>query len=81
MVEEGGIPGIEWEDFQCVAFATETQKREMSLFQRQLKAAFATPEGERLRTQNLNPPSQDWRRASLARRSYDGPEEFLGTTD
>jgi len=42
MVEEGGIPGIEWEDFQCVAFATETQKHELRLFQEQLRAAFAT---------------------------------------
>lgn len=29
LVEEGGIPGILWEDLECSGFVTETQKREI----------------------------------------------------
>jgi hypothetical protein len=67
--EEGGVPGILWEDYQCDGFATETQKREMRLFTRELKAALNTPEGRRAR-RVTNAAPQDWRRNMKALRSY-----------
>jgi hypothetical protein len=75
MFEEGAIPGILWEDYQCAGFATETQKREMIWFQKKLAEALATPEGERLRSANIERPSREWRAASQAKRSYRGPDE------
>lgn len=67
--EEGGAPGILWEDIQCDGFATETQKREMRLFAGQLKEAISTPAALEARKVS-RPPSQDWRKNSLAKPSY-----------
>lgn len=75
MFEEGAIPGILWEDYECAGFVTETQKREMRHFQQKLTEAFDTPEGERLRSADIQRPSQKWRKGSQAKRSYYGPEE------
>ena len=41
--EEGGVPGILWEDYQCDGFATETQKREMRLFRQKLLHSRPVP--------------------------------------
>ncbi|MBN1491072.1 MAG: beta-galactosidase [Phycisphaerae bacterium] len=68
--EEGGIPGVLWEDYQCDGFVTETQKREMRFFMTKLREAIHTPEARRARTADLEPPSQDWRKATRALRSY-----------
>ena len=38
--EEGGAPGILWEDLQCDGFATVTQKAEMRLFKKKLEKVF-----------------------------------------
>lgn len=35
--EEGGAPGILWEDYMCDGFATETQKRELGLLRDSFK--------------------------------------------
>lgn len=37
--EEGGAPGIIWDDYGCDGFATETQKREVALLRRHLDRA------------------------------------------
>jgi len=70
MYEEGGIPGILWEDYQCVGFATETQKKEMRLFMKKLTEAISTPQAIQARTTNLNQPLQGWRKRSQALPSY-----------
>ncbi len=70
MYEEGGIPGILWEDYQCVGFATETQKKEMRFFMKKLKGAISTPQAIQARAANLNQPLQDWRKRSRALASY-----------
>ena len=38
--EEGGAPGILWEDLECDGFATVTQKAEMRLFKNNLEKVF-----------------------------------------
>ncbi|MHB0999129.1 MAG: beta-galactosidase [Armatimonadota bacterium] len=68
--EEGGVPGILWEDYTCDGFATETQKREMRFFKQKLNDALNTPEAKRARGANINMPSQEWREKSKAVKSY-----------
>lgn len=68
MHEEGGIPGILWEDYQCDGFATQTQKREMRFFLEKLRAAMARPESQAARA--AAPPAQQWRQAARGQRSY-----------
>lgn len=68
--EEGGAPGILWEDYQCDGFATETQKREMRFFGQKLREALSTPEAIRARGEDIRTPSQAWRGRSRAMRSY-----------
>lgn len=47
--EEGGVPGILWEDYQCDGFATATQKREMRYFRQALERVLNRPESLDLR--------------------------------
>jgi hypothetical protein len=68
--EEGGVPGILWEDYECDGFATETQKREMRFFLSKLRAALDAPEAKRQRAVVGDGPSQEWRKGSKALRSY-----------
>jgi len=68
--EEGGVPGILWEDLQCDGFATETQKREMRLFKAKLEQALNTPEALAARRVNTTPDGA-WRRDVRAMRSYE----------
>ncbi len=63
--EEGGVPGLLWEDYQCDGFATETQKRELRLFRSYLHRATAGVAQSPTRQ-----PSQAWRRGTLAKKSY-----------
>lgn len=69
MVEEGGIPGILWEDYQCDGYVTETQKRELKFYQTKLDQAL-----ERLpaSAKKFTPPPQDWRKGGI--RSYNMPD-------
>jgi hypothetical protein len=73
--EEGGIPGILWEDYQCDGFATETQKREMRIFRERLDAALSSPEALRARAAGAREPSRQWRKGTRPMWSYrmDGP--------
>lgn len=68
--EEGGVPGILWEDYQCDGFATETQKREMRFFKQKLREALNTPDALRARGEDVGTPPQAWRERSRAMRSY-----------
>jgi len=71
MYEEGAIPGILWEDYQCAGFVTNTQKREMKFFMEKLRKALDTPEAIKARTiAPSSRPSQEWRTKSLNKRAY-----------
>lgn len=71
MYEEGAIPGVLWEDYQCGGFVTNTQKREMKFFQEKLRKALDTPEAIKARTVNpATRPPQEWRSKSLNKRAY-----------
>jgi len=41
--EEGGVPGILWQDFECNGFATETQIKEMKFFKQKIDEMLADP--------------------------------------
>ncbi len=73
--EEGGIPGILWEDYQCDGFATETQKREMRLFKEKLAEAMSTPAAVKACTENIKMPPQEWRKRARGVWSYELPKE------
>ncbi|MBQ7338322.1 MAG: hypothetical protein IJW40_07705 [Clostridia bacterium] len=44
--ENGGVPGILWQDYLCDGYATETQRREIAFFTEKLTEALNTPEGQ-----------------------------------
>jgi Beta-galactosidase len=67
MLEEGAIPGILWEDYQCDGYVTETQKQELQFYQQKLNEALAK---NPLLSKDYPVPSQDWKKASHATRSY-----------
>ncbi len=70
MDEEGGIPGILWQDFQCDGYVTETQIREMQFFQQKLHQALDTTQGKQRLQQSVQHPSQAWRKGTRAMHSY-----------
>lgn len=41
--EEGGVPGILWQDFECNGFVTETQIKEMKFFREKLLETLSDP--------------------------------------
>jgi len=70
MYEEGGIPGILWEDITCDGVATETQKCEMRFFYKKLTEAINTPQALQARKIDSNFPAQDWRSGSRRMTSF-----------
>ena len=44
--ENGGVPGILWQDYLCDGYATETQRKEIAFFTEKLTEALQTPEGQ-----------------------------------
>lgn len=69
MVEEGGIPGVLWEDIMCDGVVMETQKRELKFYRAKLDQALGRlPAAARKYT----PPPQGWRKGGV--RSYALPE-------
>jgi hypothetical protein len=69
-IEEGGIPGITWEDLQCDGFATETQEREMLFFKKRLQAFLRSPAGIKASTDNVCVPDRSWLKKTTPRASY-----------
>jgi Beta-galactosidase len=67
-VEEGGIPGVLWEDFECDGYVTETQKQELRFYQKKIDEALA--QNSKSMPQS-DVPSQEWKKRSHAMRSYD----------
>ncbi len=43
--ENGGVPGILWQDYLCDGYATETQRKEIAFFTKKLTEALDSPEG------------------------------------
>ncbi|MBQ7338044.1 MAG: hypothetical protein IJW40_06275 [Clostridia bacterium] len=43
--ENGGVPGILWQDYLCDGYATATQRREIAFFTQKLTEALDSPEG------------------------------------
>jgi hypothetical protein len=70
VIEEGGIPGILWEDLQCDGFTTETQQREMLFFKEKMKQYLASPEGKKAATQNVAKPDRSWMKKTQPKQSY-----------
>lgn len=68
--ENGGIPGVLWEDMQCDGFVTETQKREMKIFKSALERSMNQPETDKSRQSDIRQPNDDWRQKNRALRSY-----------
>ncbi len=44
--ENGGVPGILWQDYLCDGYATETQRKEIAFFTEKLTEALNTAEGK-----------------------------------
>ncbi len=44
--ENGGVPGILWQDYLCDGYATSTQRKEIAFFTEKLTEALNTPEGQ-----------------------------------
>lgn len=68
--EEGGVPGILWQDYECDGYATETQKKEMKFFLEKLEETLATPEGVRWKTE-FTAKDEQYKTNSLKLNSYD----------
>jgi hypothetical protein len=43
--ENGGVPGILWQDYLCDGYATATQRREIAFFTKKLTEALDSSEG------------------------------------
>lgn len=44
--ENGGVPGILWQDYLCDGYATATQRKEIAFYTQKLIEAMDTPEGK-----------------------------------
>ena len=71
VIEEGGIPGVTWEDLQCDGFVTETQEREMLFFKEKLQEYLHSPAGIAAATRNVQPPDRSWLEKTTPRASYE----------
>lgn len=70
VIEEGGIPGVIWEDLQCDGFTTETQQREMLFFKQKMAEYLATHEGKKAATQGVKEPDRSWLKKVTPKNSY-----------
>lgn len=70
VIEEGGIPGILWEDLQCDGFATETQERELLFYKKRMQEYLASPDGIRASTKDVQTPDRSWLQKTQPKQSY-----------
>lgn len=68
--ENGGIPGILWQDYLCDGYVTSTQFRELCFFRRKLDEMLETPEGKAW-AQGKGMENNGFRTGSLGKWSYD----------
>lgn len=69
--EEGGTPGILWQDYECDGYASETQRKEMMLFKEKLNDALNEPKALELR--KASPLDDIWKQSDKikSKMSYD----------
>ncbi len=68
--ENGGVPGILWQDHLCDGYATSTQMKEIAFFTQKLREALDTPEGREWAT-NFENNSEEILGGSKAINSFD----------
>lgn len=68
--ENGGLPGILWQDYLCDGYATETQRREIRFFADKLTAALDCEEGRRWMN-DTDGKTVEVRKRSYAKHTYD----------
>ncbi|MBO5273676.1 MAG: hypothetical protein J6I45_03580 [Clostridia bacterium] len=67
--ENGGVPGILWQDHLCDGYATSTQMKEIAFFTKKLREALDTPEGKEWAT-NFENNSEEMLGGSKAVNSF-----------
>ncbi len=72
--ENGGIPGVLWEDYLCDGYVTETQQKEMKFFSSKIAEMMQTPEAQKWATTNV-PDVQSIYATSKGAYSY--PESYI----
>ena len=68
--ENGGIPGILWQDYLCDGFVTQTQFDEMKFFKEKLSEMLETKEGREW-AERFTPPDDGFRKNVPGKWSYD----------
>ncbi|MBR3844325.1 MAG: hypothetical protein IKM39_02330, partial [Clostridia bacterium] len=72
--ENGGIPGVLWEDYLCDGFVTETQQKEMKFYSQKIAEMMETEEAKTWATTNVQDVQSVYAKA-VSQYSYD--EAFL----
>lgn len=70
IIEEGGIPGLLWEDLQCDGFTTETQERELLFYKQKMQEFLESPEGIEASTSSVKTPDRSWMKYVEPKNSY-----------
>jgi hypothetical protein len=70
VIEEGGIPGLLWSDYNCDGFVTETQEKELLFYRDKLETFLTSPTGIRMTTRGIRIPDQSWMNKTTPRKSY-----------
>ena len=70
VIEEGGIPGLLWEDLECDGFVTETQERELIFYRGKMEEYLSSPEGIKASVKNVKSPDNSWLKKTKPKISY-----------
>jgi hypothetical protein len=70
VIEEGGIPGILWQDFNCDGFVTETQERELIFYKNKMEEYLSSQEGIEASTRNVKLGDHSWLRKTTPKNSF-----------
>lgn len=70
VIEEGGIPGILWEDYNCDGFVTETQVKELLFYKEKIENFLSSPEGIKASTKNIKKPDNSWMEKTTPKTSF-----------
>jgi len=60
VIEEGGIPGLLWSDYNCDGFVTETQEKELIFYKEKMEKYLNSPEGKKASTKRLKNIDSSW---------------------
>ncbi len=72
--ENGGIPGVLWEDYLCDGYVTETQQKEMKFYSSKIAEMMATDEAKTWATTNVQDVQSVYAKSTGG---YSYTEEFL----